>query len=63
MSANTIGIWNIRLMRSPDYAALDATHFDKQNQEVHNAFEDELSEAEAFLNNKLPDGFYVKIEA
>lgn len=63
MSAR-IGAWTIRLMAPmlEDYHNMDAEMFDKANQGVHDKMGDFLSEAEAFINEKLPEGFYVKID-
>lgn len=54
-----IGIWTLRLMRGYE---TDALTMDVENEEVHHSFQDELSEVEAFCNEKLPEGFYVKID-
>lgn len=57
-----IGVWQIRLMAYDRGENETDESFDKRNEVQVNALLDRMGEIEAFVNEDLDEGFYVKIE-
>jgi hypothetical protein len=58
--ASRVAVYTLRIM-GPD-STYESEETERRNQEVKEALPGQLSDAEALLNELLPEGYYAKIE-